>query len=152
MIDSEGLITSPVSILANESKDLIDQLITEKDPDKLNDLTNLFKQNQLKKNLLRSNKLNIILEMIDDEVLNRLSDPEFMQNRDLLGYMNATQQAIQNAYNSYEQLPSIQINTVENNVNIGNDGLSRESKKVVIDRVNAILAQLRGDVIDVEDS
>lgn len=149
---SEGLVKkTSTSILFEESKDLADLIVAEKDPNKLNDLTNLFKQNQLKKNLLRSNKLNAVLEMIDDEVMTRLADPEFMSNKDLLGYMNAAQQAIQNSYNTYEQLPTIQINNIENSVNIGADNLSRESKKVVIDKVNEILAQLQTDnnVIDV---
>lgn len=147
---SEGL--SPVATLAGESKDLVDLIISEKDPNKLQDLTNLFKQNQLKKNLLRSNKLNNLLELIDDEVIMRVSsNPDLISDRDLLSYMNTTQQAIRNSYTSYEQLPAIQINNIENSVNISSDKLSKESRNVVMSKVKEILSQLNNDVIDVED-
>ena len=43
---------SPVAVLATESNDLTQLIVAEKDPQKLQDLTNIFKQNQLKKNLL----------------------------------------------------------------------------------------------------
>lgn len=151
--NSEGIITKPVAHLAKESSELTDLIIAEKDPSKLQDLTNLFKQNQLKKNLLRTNKLNNLLELIDDEMVMRVAtNPEAISDRDLLNYMNATQQSIQNSFDTFEKLPVIQVNNVENNVNINNDKLSKESREVVINKVNEILAQLKGEpkVIDVE--
>lgn len=151
-MDSEGIVKSPVASLIAEASDLTEQIIKEKDPGKLQDLTNLFKQNQLKKNLVRSNRLNNLLEVIDDEVIMRVStSPEQISNKDLLGYMNSTQQAIQNSFSVYEQLPTIQVNTIENNVNINSDHLSKESRAVVMNKVKDILAQLNSDVIDVEE-
>ena len=149
---SEGLIERPVAVLAKESNELAELIIAEKDPNKLQDLTNLFKQNQLKKNLLRSNKLNNLLELIDDEVVSRVTgNPEMIKDKDLLGYMNATQQSIQNSFNSFEQMPVIQVNNIENSVNINNN-LSKESRQVVLDKVNEILNQLKTDnVIDIKE-
>lgn len=150
-MDSEG--RSPIAVLAGESKDLVDLIVEEKDPNKLQDLTNLFKQNQLKKNLIRSNKLNNLLELIDDEVIMRVSsNPDLISDRDLLSYMNTTQQAIRNSYNSYERLPAIQINNIENSVNISSDKLSKESRNVVMSKVKEILSQLNEEVVDVEDN
>lgn len=150
-MDSEGHI-NPVATLAGESKDLVDLIVAEKDPGKLQDLTNLFKQNQLKKNLIRSNKLNNLLELIDDEVITRVSsNPDLISDRDLLNYMNTTQQAIQNSYTSYEQLPAIQINNIENSVNINSGQLSKESRNIVMNKVKEILSQLNNDVVDMED-
>lgn len=151
-MDSEGLPISAVGVLAKESNDLTDLIISEKDPNKLQDLTNLFKQNQLKKNLIRSNKLNNLLELIDDEVITRVTtNPEQIRDQDLLNYMRATQQSIQDSFNSYEQLPVIQVNNIENSVNI-NTHLSKESREKVINKVNEILAQLnkQDEIIDVE--
>lgn len=151
--NSEGLPLSPIGILAKESNELTDLIISEKDPTKLQDLTNLFKQNQLKKNLIRSNKLNNLLELIDDEVIARVTtNPEQIRDQDLLNYMRTTQQSIQDSFNSYEQLPVIQVNNVENNVSI-NAHLTRESREKVISKVNEILAQLKKpeDIIDVEE-
>ena len=151
-MDSEGLIiTSPIALLAKESNNLTEMIITEKDPSKLQDLTNLFKQNQLKKNLLRTNKLNNLLELIDDEVAMRVSTrPDEIRDQDLLNYMKTTQQSIQDSFNTFEQMPVIQVNNIENSVNI-NNGLSKESREVVINKVNEILAQLKQkEVIDVE--
>ena len=124
---SEGL--SPVAVLAQESRDLTDLIVEEKDPEKLQDLTNLFRQNQLKKNLIRSNKLNNLLELIDDEVITRVScNPDLISDRDLLSYMNTTQQAIRNSYNSYEQLPEfIKIYDKERN-ELKNDGMNEIHK------------------------
>ena len=151
-MDSEGLPISAVGTLAKESNELTDLIISEKDPNKLQDLTNLFKQNQLKKNLIRSNKLNNLLELIDDEVITRVTtNPEQIRDQDLLNYMRATQQSIQDSFNSYEQLPVIQVNNIENSVNI-NTHLSKESREKVINKVNEILAQFnkQDEIIDVE--
>jgi len=148
---SEGIIERPIATLAKESNDLAEQIITEKDPNKLQDLTNLFKQNQLKKNLIRTNKLNNLLELIDDEVAMRVSTrPDAIRDQDLLNYMKTTQQSIQDSFNTFEQMPVIQVNNIENSVNI-NNGLSKESREVVINKVNEILAQLKqAEVIDME--
>ena len=148
---SEGIIERPIATLAKESNDLTEQIIAEKDPNKLQDLTSLFKQNQLKKNLVRSNKLNNLLEIIDDEVITRVTTrPESIKDQDLLNYMKTTQQSIQDSFNTFEQMPVIQVNNIENSVNI-NNGLSKESREVVINKVNEILAQLKPkEVIDVE--
>ena len=152
-MDSEGIIISPSASLIKEANEITEQIIAEKDPSKLHDLTNLFKQNQLKKNLLRSSKLNNLLEIIDDEVLMRVTTaPEMISNKDLLGYMNTTQQAIQNSFNTFEQLPTIQVNNIENSVNISSDNLGKESRQIVINKVNEILSQLKSEnVIDAED-
>jgi len=149
--NSEGLPLTSVGVLAKESNELTDQIIAEKDPSKLQDLTTLFKQNQLKKNLLRTNKLNNLLELIDDEVAMRVSTrPDEIRDQDLLNYMKTTQQSIQDSFNTFEQMPVIQVNNIENSVNI-NNGLSKESREVVINKVNEILAQLKQkEVIDVE--
>ena len=64
--------------------------------------------------------------------------------------MKTTQQSIQDSFNTFEQMPVIQVNNIENSVNI-NNGLSKESREVVINKVNEILAQLKPkEVIDVE--
>ena len=152
-MDSEGLIIStPISLLAKESADLTDQIISEKDPNKLQDLTNLFKQNQLKKNLLRTNKLNNLLEIIDDEVITRVTaSPESISDRDLLSYMNSTQQSIQNSFNTFDQMPSIQINTIDNSINV-TDSLDKDSRKRVLDRVNEILNTIDDKtIIDIKE-
>ena len=65
--------------------------------------------------------------------------------------MNATQQSIQNSFNTFDQMPVIQVNNIENSVNINNN-LSKESRQVVLDKVNEILNQLKTDnVIDVSE-
>ena len=150
-MDSEGLALTPIASLAVESRDITDQIISEKDPAKIKDLTDLFKQNQLKKNLVRANKLNNLLELIDDEVVTRVTTrPESIKDQDLLNYMRTTTQSINDSFNSFEQMPVIQVNNIENSVNI-NNGLSKESREVVINKVNEILAQLKPkDAIDVE--
>lgn len=137
-----------------ESKDIISQIIAEKDPDKFKDLTSLFELNQRKKNMARINRLSNLLEMVDDEVILRVStSPEDIENRDLIGYMNAAQKSMTAIEQSFNQTPLIQVNNQSNEIHISNEsGLNRESRKKVLDAVMSIIenAQNTDNIIEVE--
>ena len=147
-MDSEGL--SLTSKLFGSSDELVEKIINEDDPDKINDLTQLFKMSQTKKDVARTNRLSKLLEVIDDEVIMRFtSNPDTFDNDQLLKYMDSTQRAIYNVRDSINQVPTIQINNQSNEIHINNSGLDRESRAKVLEAVNSILNGVQQPVIDV---
>lgn len=139
--------------LIKEGNDLTEQIINETDPNKLNDLTQLFEMNKRKKDIARTNKLSNLLEVIDDEVILRFNSyADTFDNDQLVKYMESTQRAITNMSQSAEKIPQIQINNQTNEIHVGTSGLNRESRAKVLDVVNSILKGLDNekDVIDVE--
>lgn len=150
--DKEELVKQNVD-LYDSSNELINKIINENDRDKLNDLTNLFMINQKKKDIVRANKLSNLLNLIDNEVYERVSnEPEMFDNLTLLKYMDSTQQTINNVSQSINQVPFIQINNQKNEININSNssGLDRDSRAKVLEVVTAILNGTNDNVIDVD--
>ena len=126
--------------LSEESKNLVAQIIAERDPDKLKDLSVLFDMNQRKKNIARMDKLASLLEMVDDEVITRwATQPDSFDNDKILSYMTSTQSQINNIKNSMEKTPLVQINSQKIEINNNNSGLDQDSRKRVQEVVMAIL-------------
>ena len=81
---AKGVNTSE---LFRQGNDLTTKIIEETNPDELDNLTKLFTLNQKKKQIARTNKLSNLLELVDDEVINRFTQfPEAIENDDLLKY------------------------------------------------------------------
>jgi len=136
-----------------ESSELVDQIIKETDPDKIEEMTKIFSLTQRKKDIARIDKLSKLLNLVDDEVANRLVDtPESFRNDDLIKYMSTTQQTITSLENNLTNKPLIQINNQKNEININDSGLNRESRQKVLDTVMKILNNYNNpDIIDVEE-
>jgi len=133
--------------------DLTSQIISETDPNKLEDLTILFKANQKKKDIARINKLSNLLDLVDDEVITRFtSEPETFDHSEVIKLMTTTQKSMSDLSNSLEQVPVIQINNQKNEININNQasGLDLASRKRVLDAVRSIIDSSTAEVIDVE--
>lgn len=118
---------------------------TETDADKLNELIQLFNTNQYKKNIVRNQQFNSLLDKILNQMEQRVDKrADTFSNKDLLDYMVAVQQAInknEDRFQETEAVPLIQIN--KNEINVHNDlpELSRESKEKVKDVIEKILNQ-----------
>lgn len=136
----EGLFpTVKVSSLAKEGNELVNKVIEENDPAKLEELTQLFALNQKKKQIARTNKLSNLLELVDDEVIHRVTTlPDAIENRDLLSYWKTTQESISQANSGDQELPKIQINN-QMNVSVNSSGLNRDSRAKVLEAVQEIL-------------
>jgi len=132
-----------------DTKDLLSKLAYEKDPNKIKDITYLFNQNISKKNMVRVNSLNNIMDRLTGEVGRRIVfDADSIKNEDLVKFINAIQKAIEGSektINGVSEQPTIQINpTTNNNIVVDSLGLtSKESRDKVMDIVNAIL---KGDL------
>lgn len=142
--------------LDTQTAEIANDILKETDVDKVKDLTNLFNLNQRKKNVVRLMKFNSLLDSISDHMLDRFEKRagEF-SNSDLLDYMQVVQSAIDRTQKSLDLIadtPAIQVNTQNNvNINLNDDGLSRESKKRVADAVAALLDKIKqsGDMNDI---
>lgn len=125
--------------LIKQGNDLTKQIIEEDDPQKIEDLSQLFALVSKKKNIARTNRLSNLLELIDDEVIHRFTTtPESIDNDQLEKYMRTTQQSIYNIDTAMQNAPQIQINN-QTNVNINSSGLNRESRAKVLEAVREIL-------------
>lgn len=146
---NEVVEVSPNVKLTLEGNDITNQIISEKDPNKLEDLTQLFLLNKKKKDLARINKLSNLINTIDDEVINRFNEePENFNNDQLVKYLTATQQIIDTTTNNIEKVPMIQINNQKNEIHIDDSGLNKESRAKVLEVITGILNESK--VIDAE--
>lgn len=147
--------------LNKDTEKLVQEVVSATDMGQLKDLTNLFNINIAKKSALRIMKLSSLLENVEDEVINRIErEPDAIKDKDLIGYMNALQGAIEKSTKLMNGVdttaPVINIKQDDNSVNISvnsQEPLSRDSKQTVIDTVKAILnlsSLQEEDVIEVE--
>lgn len=127
--------------LDNSTNELAQRIINENDLKKVQDLTHLFNLNQAKKNVLRVLKLNSLLDKVSDQMIERFDEcPDQFSNSDLLNYLTVTQNAIDRAnkaLNLVDETPSITLNQV--NVNVGTEGLDRDSRAKITEAINKIL-------------
>lgn len=152
LLDSEGLPLETIESysLVSEGDNIINDIISEKDPDKLDNLTKLFSLTQKKKQLARINKLSKLLDKVDNEVINRFeNNPQVIEDRDLYRYWQTTSDIVNNKTEDDISLPRVQINN-QTNINVNQlSGLNRESRAKVLDAVNKILGEATSEVIDV---
>lgn len=152
-------LTVDTNSLKKESLALINQIITETNDDKTQDLTYLFNMNQNKKTMVRINKLNELLDVITDQAVTRFSSkPDEISNKELIDGLKTVQDLIErgqnqvNGGNSSVGQPLIQINQQTNSVNVGKDeaGLSRDSREKVKNVVLALLNNVTSDTSEQE--
>ena len=130
--------------LNEESKAIIEQIIAEKDEQKVRDLTQLFNTNQNKKTMARVDKLSELLDTITDQALVRFtSRPDEISNKELFDGLKVVQDLIERGQRQVSgagETPLIQVNQQTNEVNIGGaaSNLNRDSRE----RVKAAVASL----------
>ena len=122
--------------------ELVNQLITTNDSSDIENIINLFNFNMKKKNILRVNTYNNLLDKVIDEVVERFDkhSDEF-SNKELLDYLNSIQTF---AYNKQDltdvQAPSITLNTINMTNNINSfDSIDIDSRKRIQDAIQNII-------------
>lgn len=146
-ITETSLITPPVN-LNEESLALISQIIAERDEQKARDLTHLFNANQNKKTMVRVNKLSDLLDTITDQALARFTTrPDEISNKELFDGLKVVQDLIERGQKQVSgagEMPLIQVNQQNNEVNIGNapQALSRASRERVKSAVMGLLESI----------
>lgn len=129
---------------------IVKRIDEEDDVEKVKDLTKLFNLAMLKKEINRASKESDMLDYALSEVYNRMLTGD-MADKDLANYIKIFQDAINNTKKNTteESIPAIQINTKE--ININNDGLTREERENVVNFIQKILTQSKSeDIVDIE--
>lgn len=140
--------------LNEESKAIIEKIITEKDEQKSKDLVQLFNANQSKKTIVRVDKLSNLLDTITDQALARFTTrPDEISNKELFDGLKVVQDLIergQKQVSGVGETPLIQVNQQTNEVNIGgtSSNLSRDSRERVKSAVMNLLSSITSTNID----
>ena len=137
--------------LATPQQELEEKLLTETNIDDLQDVINIFNLNMQKKNILRSSKLADLQDKVYKQMSERLENKaDEFSNKDLLDYFRTIQETISKSDNTLDKIniPAIQIQQNQLNVNVSSDELNRESRAKVLDVIQSILGS--GDVIDAD--
>lgn len=128
--------------IEQKSNELAKQIIAEDNVDEIKKLTDAFNLNQAKKELLRVNTYNKVIDGVTEQMAKRIEKySDSFSNKDLIDYLSALNNSIDRAKKSNDVItntPLIQINQV-NVSNDVNSTLSRESRERVCDVVARIL-------------
>ena len=158
-VQETGLVPVSSTILNEESKALIEQIISETDEQKARDLTQLFNANQNKKTMVRVSKLSDLLDTITDQALTRFTArPDEISNKELFDGLKIVQDLIERGQKQVSgagEAPLIQFNQQTNEVNIGgsSNNLNRDSRERVKSAVMSLLSSITtpAPVEDVSD-
>lgn len=142
--------------LDEKSDELTSKIIAEEDPQKINELIDLFNLNQSKKDLVRARKYNELLDkttaMLEATLdLGEMTAGELIRaftalQKTTAKYSNVTEE-IQNAPIFIQYNDNRQTEVAPQNV----PQLSRESKEKVIDIINQILKEQQAQAIIPEE-
>lgn len=147
---TENKLTTSSANLEKDTQALVNDILNEKDPKKVKDLTYLFNIAQTKKSVLRAVNLNNLLDKVNNQMEERLTKrADQFSNKDLLDYMDKMTGALEKAQKQVQDVdptPAIQIN--QQNINLGEAGLSRESRQNVMDAVASILKRLNEEPLE----
>lgn len=126
------------SVLETQNNNLLDTISKEEDPDKLKDLTYLFNNLQTKKNIIRANRINSLMDNIVAQMEERIEQtPDNFSNEDLVKWLKTSAEILQKKENyKVEDTPLISLNQVNINVE---DSLDRDSKTKIMEAVNNFL-------------
>lgn len=140
--------TDKIQQRANE---LCEAVQNEDDEKKLENLYHEFNVNNTRKNVVRINELNKLLDEVNSQAYKRFkNNPAEMSNKDVLDYMNAVQSQIERSektVNGIKEINATQINNSTTNVqiNVGGEETkmpTQASRDRITDVINDILKSL----------
>lgn len=122
--------------------ELVNQLMTTNNSSDIENIINLFNFNMKKKNILRVNSYNNLLDKIIEEMSERIEkcSGEF-SNKELLEYLNSIQSLAYNKQDSNDvSIPSITLNTINMTNNISSlDSIDIDSRKRIQDAIQNVI-------------
>lgn len=120
-------------------EELEERLLKEHDADEVKNIIELFNLNIKKKNVIRTEKLSQLQDLISNQMRERVEkNADAFSNKDLLEYFKTIQETVSKADMSPDVKIPIQINqqiTIESD----SDKLDRASKERVVAAIQAIL-------------
>ena len=122
--------------------ELEEKLLQETDVDEMEQIINMFNIISKKKDVVRVNRLNELQDKISNQMIERVDKKagEF-SNKDLLDYFKVIQETIRTSDTSMDSVKPAAIQINQQNINIGEDSLSRESRDKITNAINSILAK-----------
>ena len=150
-------------LIRKTADDLTLAIAKAESKEELEALYQKFNINNTKKNALRINQLNNLLDQVNQQAVERFNRrPETVSNKEILDYMNAIQNQIersQRTVDGIKDMTAIQVNNTQNNtVNIHVKDtdipyLSKDSRDRITDLVASILQESNTvkneDIIDI---
>lgn len=165
MEDKNELKTIDQSLEA-ETQSIVEGALKSTTQSELQEITDLFNANQIKREIIRANSVNKLLDKILDQAADRIENRSHeMTNKDLLDYYKTFQDTINKVSEHTElvtQQPLIQINANTQNIGVAGNkkeaaaesmGITNDSIDNVRDFLSSILGQKdAGDVIDMTET
>lgn len=153
-------------LIRKTADDLTLAIAKAESKEELEALYQKFNINNTKKNALRINQLNNLLDQVNQQAVERFNRrPETVSNKEILDYMNAIQNQIersQRTVDGIKDITAIQVNNTQNNtVNIHVKDtdipyLSKDSRDRITDLVASILQESNKvkneDIIDITET
>lgn len=153
-------------LIRKTAEDLTLAIAKAESKEELEALYQKFNINNTKKNALRINQLNNLLDQVNQQAVERFNRrPETVSNKEILDYMNAIQNQIersQRTVDGIKDITAIQVNNTQNNtVNIHVKDtdipyLSKDSRDRITDLVASILQESNKvkneDIIDITET
>lgn len=147
----EKKVPDTIDKIQQRANELCEAVQNEDDEKKLENLYHEFNVNNTRKNVVRLNELNKLLDEVNDQAYKRFkNNPAEMSNKDVLDYMNAVQSQIERSektVNGLKEINATQINNSTTNVQINVGGEStampnQASRDRIADAINEILKGL----------
>ena len=153
-------------LIRKTADDLTLAIAKAESKEELEALYQKFNINNTKKNALRINQLNNLLDQVNQQAVERFNRrPETVSNKEILDYMNAIQNQIersQRTVDGIKDITAIQVNNTQNNtVNIHVKDtdipyLSKDSRDRITDLVTSILQERNKvkneDIVDITET
>mgnify|MGYP003290817650 CR=1 FL=1 len=136
--------------LKSSSADLVQAVLEAEDTSELLQVQEMINANLVRQDMIRK----LHLSQVQNNVVNQMS--QRMENRadevstkDLLDYYKT----IDNSLNKKaDDVPTIQVNNITNNVENGSVEFNRDSRAKILDAVSAIMSELdEVEVVDIEE-
>ena len=122
-------------------EELQERLLSESNADEVNNIIDIFNLNIKKKNVIRTEKLSQLQDLISEQMKTRVEkNADAFSNKDLLEYFKTIQDTISKSDMSSDVRVPVQINQQQINVNVDQE-LDRASKNRVLAAIESILTK-----------
>ena len=122
-------------------EELQERLLSESNADEVNNIIDIFNLNIKKKNVIRTEKLSQLQDLISEQMKERVEkNANAFSNKDLLDYFKTIQDTISKSDMSSDVKVPVQINQQQINVNVDQE-LDRASKNRVLAAIESILTK-----------
>lgn len=146
--------------LDDETASIVEGALKSTSTSELKEITDLFNANQVKREIIRANSVNKLLDKILDQATERIENRGHeMTNKELLDYYNTFQDTVESITKHTElinQQPLIQINNNTQNISVEPNkqsietslGIDSDNLENVRDFISQILNKQEGNILD----